>query len=433
MLFLINLNKIYIMKKKIITVFALLTLGIVGVSQTATDSLRQEVEALKEEMRKLRLKVSIPEVEMKSYQGLGPAASKIYFADQGLSIAGYGEVTYENYTEGNKIDKGDVQRFIPYIGYKFSKKIIFNSEIEFEHAGFENVSEKEVEVSVEFMYLDFLLHKNVNIRSGLILMPVSMFNEYHEPVVFNSSLRPDVEQMIVPTTWRELGTMIYGQIIEGINYKVAVTNGLRGDLMKDWIKKGRQKGGKANFEKLSYIGRINFNKVQGLNIGASYYWGETVTEVGGEVVKEEEEEIEGTISLLTADAKYEKNGIYLNAMYGIGTSTGNDNFKKNISQLVNGWYVEGGYNVMKHLNAKAISSLTPFVRYSQYDLNAETFDNIKDPSKNRTVITAGINFKPYPLVTIKADYQWRDTNSNFSANDDANKIDQFNLAIGFIF
>ena len=64
----------------------------------------------------------------------------------------------------------DVYRFVPYIGYKFTDNIILNTEIEFEHGGVADGNGGEV--IVEFMYLDFLLNKELNIRIGNFLVPV---------------------------------------------------------------------------------------------------------------------------------------------------------------------------------------------------------------------------------------------------------------------
>lgn len=49
-------------------------------------------------------------------------------------------------------------RFIPYIGYKFTDSIILNAEIEFEHGA---NTERGGEVTVEFLYLDFLLMRTL--------------------------------------------------------------------------------------------------------------------------------------------------------------------------------------------------------------------------------------------------------------------------------
>jgi hypothetical protein len=65
----------------------------------------------------------------------------------------------------------------PRLGYKFSDKALFNSEIEFEHAS----TGKRGSVSVEFAHLDFLLHPAANVRAGMVLVPMGFLNELHEP------------------------------------------------------------------------------------------------------------------------------------------------------------------------------------------------------------------------------------------------------------
>ncbi|MCC6063585.1 MAG: FlxA-like family protein [Thermocrinis sp.] len=42
--------------------------------QKKAEETKQETEALKEELRKLRLEIAVPQLELKTYSGLGPAA-----------------------------------------------------------------------------------------------------------------------------------------------------------------------------------------------------------------------------------------------------------------------------------------------------------------------------------------------------------------------
>jgi hypothetical protein len=88
-----------------------------------------------------------------------------------------------------------------YAGYKFTDRILFNTEIEFEHGS----TEENGSVSVEFATLDFLIRDEVNARGGLVLLPVGFLNEIHEPPFYYGTHRPDVEEVILPTTWREVG------------------------------------------------------------------------------------------------------------------------------------------------------------------------------------------------------------------------------------
>ena len=105
--------------------------------------------------------------------GLGAAASKVYFSKNPLSIGGYGEVIYQDPRGGSTGNLSDNYRFVPYFSYRFSDKIIFNSEVEFEHTN---------EVAVEFSYLDFLLSPELSVRLGHVLVPIGMTNLKHERV-----------------------------------------------------------------------------------------------------------------------------------------------------------------------------------------------------------------------------------------------------------
>ncbi|MEK7846798.1 MAG: hypothetical protein AAB257_07545, partial [Nitrospinota bacterium] len=142
--------------------------------------LEKKVDVLVEEIEKMKLG-AVAEPKYESFMGLGPAASKVYGVEKGLSIGGYGEVFYNNYQHSSKKDFADAARFILYGGYKFNDWIIMNTELEFEHAGIGNsgtttvkdsanathsTSAKEPEVYTEFSYLDFLLSKGFNIRTG---------------------------------------------------------------------------------------------------------------------------------------------------------------------------------------------------------------------------------------------------------------------------
>ncbi len=399
------------------------------------EQLIREIEALKEEIRRLRLETAMQEIELKSYFGLGPAASKIYYTPRGLSIAGYGEITYENYLDQTKTDRGDVLRFIPYIGYKFSDKILVNSELEIEHAGIGNVGEREPEVYVEFLYVDFLLSDKFNVRTGLFLLPVSRMNEFHEPPVFFGTLRPDVERFIIPTVWRDIGVMVYGEFVNGLTYKAGLVNGLRTDLISDWISAGRQRGAKVNFDKFAGVFRVEFQGVKNLILGGSVYHGAGSDEEGGSEVGTEE----AKFTLLTFEGQYQFENLFLKGLYAFGKSDGNIAYKSRAGRAskVYGWYVEGSFNLVPILYPESIVSFSPFLRYERYDLNQNVFTGLPNPEKNRSVLTFGLDFKPHPQVVIKADYQIRDTKSDLPAGKgsgkDEWKINQFNLGVGFIF
>ena len=230
---------------------------------------------LAEEVEKLRTELFIPEqAKYKSTYGLGPAASKVYQTSQGLSIGGYGEANYQSFINDkrSKNNNTDFERFVLYVGYKYSDSIIFNSEIEFEHAS----TGQEGSVSVEFAALDFLIDPMANIRAGMVLVPMGFINQIHEPPFFFGNNRPEVERTIIPSTWREIGIGLFGELYPGLTYTTYVMNGLDASgFSSKGIRGGRQKGSKARAEDLAWVARVDYapEQLPGLSFGASSYLG----------------------------------------------------------------------------------------------------------------------------------------------------------------
>src|SRR5262249_35202899 len=151
----------------------------------------------------------------------GPAASKVYGLNRGLSIGGYGETNFKVVTSNKdgQSNRFDYARFVLYVGYKFNDWIVLNSEIEFEHATTEEtVSSDPGSVNVEFATIDFLLNPMANARGGLILVPMGFLNEMHEPPFYFGNTRPPVETQMIPSTWSANGFGLYGEVLPGLTY-----------------------------------------------------------------------------------------------------------------------------------------------------------------------------------------------------------------------
>ena len=132
--------------------------------------------------------------------------------------------TLDDGTDSGATDQLDFLRAIVYFGYKWNDHWLFNSEIEFEHASTEDGGE----ASVEFAYLDYLWKPELNARAGLLLIPMGFVNELHEPTTFLGARRPDVERVIIPTTWRENGFGLFGEA-GPVSYRTYVVNGFEAD------------------------------------------------------------------------------------------------------------------------------------------------------------------------------------------------------------
>src|SRR5829696_6341541 len=157
----------------ILSAVALCATPLVAAAQDRDSSevarLREQVEAITRELEELRLGRDLVVEADTSLYGFGPAASKVYKVREGVSIGGYGEALYENFADEREddapsgaSDRFDALRAIVYIGYKFSDKLLFNSEIEFEHGSTEDGGS----VSLEFGYLEYRVSPTFGVRGG---------------------------------------------------------------------------------------------------------------------------------------------------------------------------------------------------------------------------------------------------------------------------
>ena len=146
---------------------------------------------------------------------------------QGSAFGGYGELTL-NVPGKYVLDSPpeatiDLRRFVLFFGHNFSDRLRFYSEFEVEHAVSSAGDRGEAEV--EQAYLDGLLSRRLSLRGGVMIMPVGIINVYHEPPTFNGVDRPAVDTYVIPTTWREPGVGIFGELREGLRYQLYLVNG----------------------------------------------------------------------------------------------------------------------------------------------------------------------------------------------------------------
>ena len=408
---------------------SLTTLSLAAIFATGVTaaSLEQRVAALEETNKTLTEEVLATQtggftlVEPgQSYSGLGDAASKVYYSKNPLSIGGYGEMYYAKPENGD--DYADVYRFITYFGYKFSDNVILNAEIEFEHGA---NAEDGGEVVIEFMYLDFLMKEEINLRLGHLLVPMGLINLRHEPTLFNTVQRPEVEQKLIPSTWHENGVLAYGRFSDlGIEYSAGIINALNVNSTKTaeadsgWIRGGRQGAAKKASFAPAFVGRVDYIGINGLVVGASAYYGD------GSNLKDDPAEISGlTTTIFDIHASYETGSFKANALY---TQTNLDGAEKISSEAVekgSGYYVNAAYNIggLVGIDYK----MPVFAQYQNYNPVESTVDGLNEDEYQTEIVTFGLNFFPADQAVIKVDYAMKEVN-----NVDENI---FSVGIGFIF
>ncbi len=403
-----------------------------AVSKTAESNevaaLDHKTSVLAEEVEKIRTEMFIPEdIEYKSAYGLGPAASKIYQVGKGLSIGGYGEARYQAIVndETGKNDNADFERLVLYAGYKFTDNILFNSEIEFEHGSVE----ENGDVSVEFAALDFFLDPMVNARAGMVLLPMGFINQIHEPPFYFGNNRPEVERRIIPSTWREIGVGLFGELLPGLTYTTYVVNGLDAKgFGSSGIRGGRQKGSEARAEDLAFVGRVDYAPAQlpGVTIGGSAYVGNS-----GQNQKFADRQVDAFTQLYEGHVQVKYRGLEFRALGSWGHIDDAAILSADQGEVIGeenyGWYAEVGYDVIPHFFPESAQYLAPFFRYERLDTVATAPTGFADDlSQDKEIFQVGLQYKPIPNVVIKADYR----NWDSEAGD---LPDDFNLGFGFIF
>ncbi|WP_236000319.1 hypothetical protein [Bradyrhizobium uaiense] len=147
----------------------------------------------------------------------------------GLSIGAYGEIKFgsaQNPAANGQWQKGfDAQRFVLLPTYAITPNIIFNAEIEFEHAGsgFDNDDKLHGTAEIEQLWIDFKIIDQFNWRApGIDLVPIGYYNQHHEPTQFYSVNRPELYLGLIPSTWKVPASSVYGTITEDLKYQVMV-------------------------------------------------------------------------------------------------------------------------------------------------------------------------------------------------------------------
>ncbi len=411
--------------------------GLDGQQRDTTEiaRLKAQIEAITRELEELKLgKEVVARADTSSF-GFGPAASKVYRAGEGVSLGGYGEFAYlheaatrQDGLPSGAIDEIDALRGIVYVGYKFTPRILFNSELEFEHAS----TEREGAVSLEFGYLEYGLSPAFGVRAGLMLAPMGFLNELHEPPIFLGTTRPETERFIIPSTWAENGVGAFGQA-GGFSYRAYLLNGFdavggrnaegEGFTGPEGLRGGRQGGSEALAETFGMAARVEYAARNGVTVGASGYVGNA-----GQT-----QSFRARTAVGEGHLQYRARGLDLRGLLAVASvgDAAQINAAKALagsesvgSRLVGG-YLQVGYDVLR--SSRTGHQLIPYVRYERLNTQDQVPAGFaSDPANDRRVLALGAAWKPIPNVAVKADYQIR-------RNAATTGVNRFQVNLGYLF
>ena len=344
-----------------------------------------------------------------------------------LPVAGYMDF-HLNKDLGDPF-RPDFHRFVLLFGHSFDNRIKFWSELEVEHALVEGGGKETGELALEQAYLDFLIKPYFNLRAGMVLAPVGIVNERHEPPSFNGVERPFVETTIIPTTWRELGLGLTGDLGRGFRYRAYVTSSLDAAFFnaESGISEGRTHGFDASMRNPAKVARVEYVGTRRLTLGSSFYSGHAGVNTSGVNPRVSIYEFDGRYSVGRLDLR----GLFANTWVSragdlnrrLRIQTG---VNPNVASQMRGHYIEPALHVFPRRSRNDLIVFTRFERYNTQQQMPSGYVPLAE--FNRSSWVSGITYKPNQDVAVKFDYV---VNSNESRLIRA--INGINLGIGWWF
>jgi hypothetical protein len=380
---------------------------------------------------------------------LGLAPSPV----SGLSIGAYGEIKFgaiQNPAANGQWQNGfDAARFVLLPTYAITDNIIFNAEIEFEHAGsgFDADDKLHGTAEIEQIWIDFKIIDQFNWRSpGIDLVPIGYINQHHEPTQFYSVNRPELYNGLIPSTFFAGASSVYGTIADGLSYQVQVSSSIE-DFGGDFGLRTAGntvpafpagytagidglnalgfsrpvRGGFAQLNNtLAYAGKLDFAPafIPGFAGSVSGYYSPNVTPRGayagnGDLLGH------NSVGIFDAEFRYrvpttglELRGEYVRVNFGNPENLRANNDTdptNNVGKSMFGYSGEIAYHLPLGTILNSEWEAVPFYRYTHENLQtggfAGTDTNLPTGAGQLQFHTAGVAVFPSPKVVLKATYQ----------------------------
>jgi hypothetical protein len=358
------------------------------------------------------------------------------------SVGGYGDIQLE----GTKVGGGgrdfqvDINRMVIFIAHTFTDTIRIYTEFEWEHA--KACSDCKGEASVEQAYVEWkVLGDLAGLRAGLMLVPMGITNEWHEPPVFNGVNRPDVETVVIPTTWREIGVGLFGRPTPWMRYQLYAMTALDPkSLSASGLHDAQEEGSLAGANAWSGAARVEVEPILGAVLGASAYGSDAGPNAKLYPSTHARAGVSVPIFGWDLDARFRRSGLEAKLLYtewylpGAGAlmrsvdDKGHANFadkSRPVPTRMRGAYVEAGYDVLHPFGLS--HQLVPFARVEAYDTQvAVPTGTTPDRTQDVRALTVGLSYRPIQQVVLKTDFQYRAYQSGPSQN-------QINVGVGFMY
>lgn len=372
----------------------------------------------------------------------------------GLKFGAYGEMLYR--ARQGAVSGFDPRRIVLLPSYAVNDWINFNSEIEIEHGGAGVDFTNDGNVEIEQAYLDFLFNEHFNWRSlGLDVVPIGRLNLFHEPTLFYSTDRPELYSELIPSTWTEGATSIFGKIVDGLQYQVMISSGLEDRSAANGINgvnglRGARPSTGQNFNQTNGTPAITTRLayqppwVPGLDGSTSWHHSEASSSlsayaIGGDL----------NVNLMDTELRYRipRTGWELRADGALALIGRNGSLQanndgdptNNVGTRMWGAYGEVAYHfwpeAWNHGRSRGMD-FVPFARYTHLDLQSGPSGGAdvtaSTGGNDREYYTFGFAFFPTHEIVLKMDYRLVHTHRT-SGDPTGAERDQLQLAADFFF
>jgi hypothetical protein len=328
-------------------------------------------------------------------------------------LFGYGEISYNHPTHSSNQTQADLARAVLGWTHRFDDRTRMAAEFEVEHAVAS--SDDAGEAEIEQFYVERQFTDHVGGRAGLMLVPIGLLNEHHEPTQYYGVFRNTVETAIIPTTWREGGVSVYGGTDSGFHWNLGLTTGF--DLSK-WdpsSDEGResplgsihQELQLAKARNLSQWLALSYDGVPGWLLGGTVFTGKAGQGTPDFAAPD------ARVTLWDVHARWQPGPFDLSALYSRGTISDTEALNLTfigqptpVPKSFWGAYVQGAWR--NAWNYKDYS-LAPFTRYEWVN-TAASYEPVPQglgvaPLPTEQIWTVGANLYMTPNIVFKADYQ----------------------------
>ena len=322
-----------------------------------------------------------------------------------FTFGSYGEI---HARVGDGTDNIDPHRIVLFADFELTEKLKFITETELEHFQTKEEGGKwtkdNLEFKVEQAYFEYSFSEDITGYAGLVLVPVGVLNQTHEPTTFYGVERPNVEKYILPTTWTELSIGASKKYDNGLQVDAVLHSGL--DTANGYIRGGRSnyqfEEYKQNTDSWAVTTRAKYTGIAGVELaGSLQYQYDTSSSLDGQ---------QDAILAST-------HGIYRNGGFqfiALASYWNVDGYADKDTQDQWGYYLEPSYAW-----DTSIGKVGVFGRFSQYEY-------FNGASKSElTEFSVGSNYWLNENWVVKADY------NNADQKGVAGSSETYNFGVGW--